>query len=312
MHQGAPYYYDYINAYNGTRSPSTVHCKNTALSQYFQKYLLEKILGVYKFTMPKYWAKNYALYVLFCWGYFAVFNTDKFGVIPQGCGLQGYDVFYQPTHAIITNPLLTGIINPRIGVQCELVKLQPNYSGVMDIVTYYADMLALCAEAAGMNLVNSKLSFVFFAKNQNSANSYKKMYDLMMSGDTAVFADKMLLDDEGNPTWQMFNQNVGQNFIANDVLEAMRKIEQMFDTDVGIPNANTDKKERLIVDEVNANNIETQTKTALWLESIKEGCEKVNAMFPGTNLQVEWRAEDVNQANSIRNGDVRLGQYTAG
>lgn len=302
--QGAPYYYDYVNAYNGQRSPSTIHCKNTVLSNYFCKYLLQKVMGQYKFTLPDYWAANYFLYVLFCWGYIAVVNTSKFGVIPQACGLRGYDVMYQPTNAVITNPLLRGILEPQIGTQCALIKIQPDYSGIMDIVSYYADMLALCAEAAGMNLVNSKLSYIFFSENEAGARAYGKAYDKMMSGDTAVFADKKLLNENGDPTWLMFNQNVGQNFIAPDILEAMRKIEQMFNTDVGIPNANTDKKERMLVDEVNANNIETETKMSLWLDEMQKGFKQANELFPSIKIGVEWRAKNVTKSFTNRDGDV--------
>ena len=59
----------------------------------------------------------------------------------------------------------------------------------------------------------------------------------------------------------------------------MRKIKVMFFNDIGVPNANTEKKERLITDEVNANNIETQTKFSLWLDEIKRGFEKANKLF---------------------------------
>ena len=149
MYNGIPFPADYINAANSQVSPSTVHCRNTSLSLYFQRYLLQKAMSVFKWEMPPEWSKNYTLYTLYCWGFFAVVNTDRYGVIPQACGLRGYDVFYQPTNAVITNPLLTGTLEPRIGLQCELVRLQPDYGGIMDIVTYYADMLALCAESVG-------------------------------------------------------------------------------------------------------------------------------------------------------------------
>ena len=68
----------------------------------------------------------------------------------------------------------------------------------------------------------------------------------------------------------------------------MRKIEAMFDTDCGIPNSNTEKRERLITDEVNANNIETITKCELWLEQLKKNAEETNTMF-GTTISVDWR-----------------------
>lgn len=288
MYNGIPFSADYINATNSVISPSTVHCRNTSLSLYFQRYLLQKAMSVFKWEMPPEWSKNYTLYTLYCWGFFAVVNTDRYGVIPQACGLRGYDVFYQPTNAIITNPLLSGTLEPRIGLQCELVRLQPDYGGIMDIVTYYADMLALCAESVGMNLVNSKLAYVFAAENKAMAETFKKLYDQIAAGNVAAVIDKQLFRDDGHPNWQMFNQNVGQNYIADQVLSDMRKIEAMFCTDVGIPNANTDKKERLITDEVNANKVETRSKCDLWLEELKESCEKVREMF-GITLDVNWR-----------------------
>lgn len=288
MYNGIPFSADYINAANSVISPSTVHCRNTSLSLYFQRYLLQKAMSVFKWEMPPEWSKNYTLYTLYCWGFFAVVNTDRYGVIPQACGLRGYDVFYQPTNAIITNPLLSGTLEPRIGLQCELVRLQPDYGGIMDIVTYYADMLALCAESVGMNLVNSKLAYVFAAENKAMAETFKKLYDQIAAGNAAAVIDKQLFREDGKASWQMFNQNVGQNYIADQVLSDMRKIEAMFCTDVGIPNANTDKKERLITDEVNANKVETRSKCDLWLEELKESCKKVREMF-GIKLDVEWR-----------------------
>ena len=287
---GAPFYYNYINACNSAVSPSTVHCKNTILTSYFTKYLLQKAMSPFKWTTPKHWDKNYMLYVLYCFGYFAVINTDKFGIIPQACGLQGYGVMYQPTNAVISNPLLTGILTPRIGVDTEIVRLQPDYSGVMDIVGYYSDLMALTAEAAGMNLVNSKLSYVFFGGNKKVAETFKKLYDRIASGEVASVIDKSVLADDGSVPWELFDTNVGNNYLVDKLLGDLRKIELMFDSDIGIPNSNTEKKERLTDDEVNINNFETISKCALWLELLQEQCVKVNDMFD-IGLGVDWREE---------------------
>jgi hypothetical protein len=262
--------------------------KNTGLSRFFQKYLLQRAISVFKWTFPETWSKDYFLYVLYCWGYISVINTNKFGVIPQGCGLRGYDVFYRPTTAVITNPLLSGMKELRIDKQCTIIKLQPDYSGIMDIVGYYGDMMALCAESAGVNLVNSKLSYVFTATDKASAESFKKLYDRVASGEPCVVQDKHLKDEAGNNNWEAFAQNVGQNYIAGDILNDLRTLENMFDTEIGIPNSNTTKRERLITDEVNSNNVETFTKCDMWLENIKESLEKTNKMF-GTNITAEWR-----------------------
>ena len=72
----------------------------------------------------------------------------------------------------------------------------------------------------------------------------------------------------------------------------------MFDTDIGIPNANTDKRERLVTDEVNANNVETASKCAMWLEQLQESVKRTNDMF-GTDISVDWRFPE---AYSVQNG----------
>lgn len=287
--QAAPYMYDYINAAVSQHSPSTVHTKNTELQRFFARYLLQKAMSVFKWDLPETWDRDYFLYVLYGIGYIAVLNTDKYGVIPQQCGLEGYNIFYQPKRALVTNPLLRGLRQLEIGTQCTLIKLQPDYGSVMDLVGFYADMMALTAETAGVNLVNSRLSYVFFGKNKNTAESQKKLFDRVVSGEPATFVDTALYDAQsGNPSWIPFQQNVGQNYIAGDALADLRKWEMMFDTDVGIPNANTEKKERLISDEVNANNVEVTSKADLWLDQLQKSFAQTSKMF-GIKLGVEWR-----------------------
>ena len=287
--QAAPYMYDYINAEVSQHSPSTVHTKNTELQRFFARYLLQKAMSVFKWDLPETWDRDYFLYVLYGIGYIAVINTDRYGVIPQQCGLEGYNIFYQPKRALVTNPLLRGLRRLEIGTQCTLIKLQPDYGSVMDLVGFYADMMALTAETAGVNLVNSRLSYVFFGKNKNAAESQKKLFDNIASGEPATFVDTALYDvQSGNPSWIPFQQNVGQNYIAGDALADLRKWEMMFDTDVGIPNANTDKKERLISDEVNANNVEVTSKADLWLDQLQKSFAQTSKMF-GIKLGVEWR-----------------------
>ena len=289
MINGAPYYYNYINAETSQVTPSTVHVKDSGLCRYFTKYLLQKAMSVFEWDLPATWNKDYFLYVLYCWGYVAVVNTDKFGVIPQGCGLKGYDVFYAPTHAVIANPLLSGILEPRIGTQCELLKLQPDFSGILDLVGHYAEQMALASQSVSVNLLNSKLSYVFTAKTKALAESLKKMYDQIASGEPAVVIDSRLKNAaDGEETWKAFEQNVGGNYIVTNLLADLRKIEAMFDTEIGIPNANTDKRERLIQDEVNSNNIETYSKCAMWLENLQDACKRVNDMF-GLSISVRWR-----------------------
>lgn len=294
-----PVNYEFINQYNAMRSPSTVHCRNTALVEYYTRYLFQKVISVFEFEgLPEEWADNYFKYVLFGYGVIAVIYTDKYGVICQDCGLSGFDVFYQPTRCIIANPHLPGLKEFKIHENCEIIKLQPDYGSVMDLVTTYADLMALALETTGANLLNSKLSYVFFAENKTAAESFKKLYDRVASGEPMAVIDKNLLLEDGTPAWQMFTQNVGQNYITDRLLNDMKTLEDQFNTVIGVPNANTQKRERMITDEVNANNVDTQCRVNLWLETMNKDIEQVNRMF-GTDIKVKYRYDDLTKVVEV-------------
>lgn len=284
-----PYEYDLINLYNSNISPSSVHCSDNILTSYFRRYLLQKVISVFEWkNLPEKWNKTFFYYILYGIGFIAVVKTNKYGVIPQNCTLSGRDIFYQPTNAVITNPLLSGILQPRIGKECELIKMQPDYGSCLDIVCHYADLLALTTQTLGVDLVNSKLAYVFTSDTKAGAETFKKLFDRIASGEPAVVYDKALMKNDGTPNWATFTQNLTQNYIGDKLLDDYKKILDMFDTEIGIPNANTQKKERMITDEVNQNNIATQSKSELWLETMKDGCNKVNQMFD-LNIGVDLR-----------------------
>ena len=287
-----PVDYKTNNYFTSSVSPSTVHCKNTMLYDYYSRYLFQKFCSVYEWKLPEEWDKNYFIYTLYGLGYIAIFKTSKYGVIPQNCGLGGYNIFYRPDYAVIANPLLKGYEHLKIGAGCEIIQLMPDYGSIMDLISFYADMMALSAETAGINLVNSKLAYVFTAQNKNGAESFKKLFDNIASGEPAVVQDKQLLREDGTAAWETFSQNLQQNYIAGDILSDMTKWEDKFNTEIGIPNANTDKKERMIVDEVNANNTDTKSKAMLWLETMQDCVKRVNARYPEINISVDFRMKD--------------------
>lgn len=303
-----PFNYDFIDRYNSHIRPSTVHSRENATTWYFKRYLIQKILSVYEFDgIPETWSKDYFLYTLFMWGFVAIINTDKFGVIPQQCSLYGYDVFYRPTNVNIANPLLKGNLTPKINVECALIRMQPDYGSCWDIVSYYADLLALSTETLATNLVNSKLAYVFACEDKTTAESFKKMMDKINTGDPAVFSDKKLFNEDGSPMWDTFANNLKQNYIAKDILEDMTKIDARFCTDIGIPNVNMAKESGVTDNEVEANNIDTKSKATIWLETIKQGLEVANNMF-GLDMSVKFRFEKEIQENELQlavdNGNV--------
>ena len=292
MSKSPPYSYEYGNIIGSTYNPSGVVVTNSETAAFFRRYLFQKAMAVFKWTLPENWNASYFLYSLYVRGHIAVVQTDKYGVICQSGCPYGYDIYYQPNRYQISNPLLRGLLNPIINRECTVFKMSQDWRGIGDLVSFYADYMALAAQSLGMNLINSKLSYIFTVSDKTGAESMKKAYDSVMDGKPAVFVDKKLLDANGNLSIQLLQQNVGQNFISNELLDTWTTLEQKFATAIGIPNANTDKKERLIVDEVNANNTETMALVDMWYQGWKDTIERSKAMFDGLeDLNVEWRVK---------------------
>lgn len=283
-------YYQIANIMGSVIVPGAQHTINNPTTAYFAKYLLEKAVSIYKWKLPKTWDRDYFLYVLYIAGYVGVINSGaEFGVVPQWGTLDGYNLYYAPRKFRYSNPLI-GDGAPVIHEECEIIKLQGNYTGIWDLILYYASKMALLSEAFDMNAANVKTSRIFFAKSKAAAETLKKLADKVQSGQIITVLDKDLLDENGKLTVEWFNDDLNKNYICDKLLIELRKLENEFCTDLGIPNSNTDKKERLITDEVNSNNTETMLRADLWLERLKSCCEAVNKMYD-LNISVDWRVK---------------------
>lgn len=279
---------------NQSITPNTVITQNTGLCRYYRRYLLQKVMSVFKFELPEEWDRDYFLYVLYGLGYIGIVDTYEFGVIPQRCGLMGYNVFERPRQAIFTNALYN-TMEKTIGLDCVVVKLTPDYCGIMDLVNQYAELMALTLSGISVNILNSRLAYVFFADNKAAAESFKDLFDKVTSGEPAVVLNTKAMPKNGiQKAWEPFAQNLKNTYIAPEMLESLRTIENQFATDIGLPNTNYNKKERMLTDEVNANNAETGTRCQMWLDSIQAGFNQANRMF-GLNLKAGWRVDPMQE-----------------
>lgn len=286
----APYSFDFLNSIYSSVSPGAVHCSDARMVRYFANYFLQRAISAFKFDgLPSWWDRNYFFAKLFLNGFLTVFNTDIYGVIPQECAIGGLNVFYMPSFCIVTNSLINTPKELKIGLDCELIKLTRNFRGISDIITNYAQLAALAMQAVAVSLVNSKAPFISIVKDRAHSESMKKAYDAMCAGEPFIVVDSLVADPSSDGT--IFEKlEPGRNYITDKLLSDLRTIENRFDTEIGVPNANIDKKERMIVDEVNANNAETFAQSTVWLECLHESIEKVNKMF-NLNISVKLRWE---------------------
>ena len=271
---------DVMRDFISTR-PKNVDPNSTSF-WFYVRALFRKAMSIYELSgMPEEWDLDYFMSVLFSQGFLTITDTAM-GVLPLRCGISGINVFNHPTTVIIANPVL-GNLSRTIDEDCVLVKLSYDYRGLMDIVYRYATMLAECDNSISVNLMNSKVAFIGLVESKAQANSMKLMYDKISSGEPAVFVKGSQINGD-----QILYNHVKENFIASDIQILKRKIMSEFLTEIGVNNANTDKRERLTDNEVEANDSEIQLNAGYWLEQIREGLNKANKMF-GLNLAIELK-----------------------
>lgn len=264
---------------------------NERLQLEYKTWCLKKLFGAFEFSgIPDEWDYDYMLTNLFIHGYIAITDTSA-GIVPLRCGITGIDIFDHPTRAIFANAVLGNFERNLYGdnpaTDCALVKIQYDFMGVMPIVDRYAALLALCDNSIAVNLRNSKVAFIGLVSSKQQAATFEKMYRDIDSGKPAVYAKK----GDGLTTDDIYYNHVRETYIANDVQLLKQSIKNDFLTEVGLNNANTDKRERLIVDEVNANNDEVAANVQHWIDNIREGLRRANALF-GLNLSVKLRKFD--------------------
>lgn len=305
---GAPYSSEYINLIvSETREPNMVHSRNTDMFNYYYESLLNDVLARFEWNLPDGWDFTFFIYTLYLWGFVGVYRTPKFGTVCDRVGLTALGFNYQPTELVIANPLLSGkdSYNRKIGIDGALIKLRPDYRGVSALVSYYADQMAIITEAALVNAFNSKQPEIFLSKNKQQAEALKRMYDDIATGIPAVFPDRRLIDAEGNPTVMQLHSTAGANYLVGKLLNDLATVRNNFYTEIGINNANTAKRERLITDEVKANNEAVESKLMLWYDSIRRGIDQVKKVFGDIGIDCRIRKEVTDDArDAIPAGSV--------
>lgn len=294
----APFAYGDITVGANTYQPSTSKSFNNLEYVYWERALFQRAASSMIFTLPEEWkgkTKDFFQYVLFRFGYVAVFKKAEYGTIFQPCSLSGQDLYYQPVKVLVNNPAFPGSINLQIGVDCEILKLSPDYSGIWDVVSYHAEKLALLGSALNMSAINSKIAYVLGAKSKSAATALKKIFDKISEGQSTVVYDKAIENDssvDGEPFVAFDRKNIKESYLVDQILQDMRTVINNFDCEIGIPVLPQEKKERMITDEANGRIIDGMSRAIIWEETFNSSAEEVNKMFD-TKIKVELRYKEV-------------------
>ena len=295
----APLNYEQINMAAGRFSPSSKKVYNNYSFWYWSRSLFQRMASVIDFEVPENWngkTKDFFVYCLFKYGYVAIFNNNDYGLSFQPCTLKGYDFYYQPTGAIVANPLLNKEFT--IGEDAEILKLTPDYFGCWDIIDYYASKLSMMDVSIDSSIVNSKFAYLLGAKTKGAAQALKKLLDQINKGDPAVIYDSRIFDDPSSkgdvsPFQTWFRDSMKNNYITSDLLTDFQTILNDFDREVGIPTIPYEKKERLVQSEAESTEIDAKARSSVWIKTLDSSIKEVKQLYPDITLsaKLHWDSE---------------------
>ena len=294
-----------FNRWAKVNSPKTVSGINNLSYQYYAQTLFTKLKSIFEFEgLPEEWDSDYFLDILYTFGYIAVVRVPRGktlggSVLALQNSFSGINIYNKPTDVIIANPII-GSFTAKIGRTAEVVFFNnlghTNFQSPYTIVQRYATLLAECDATLNTTLINSRVAHIFTARNKAEEESYKKMYDDITAGVPAIFVRRPS-DDDLSVTRDVLN--VKNVYIGNDITITKRTILNEFYSEIGIVNANVDKKERLTTDEVNVKQDEVSSMVDTWLTNLEKSLNRINKLF-SLNISVKKRYE---QKGVTDNGD---------
>ena len=170
------------------------------------------------------------------------------------------------------------------------VPIWSNYLRVpdWDVVEIYASKMAETDRTIEINKLAMRHPFLI-ACEEEQRTSMANMFRQVQEGQPVIWGTE-LLGATVNEKVQVFNMGISEQTLLNLSIMKSREWNECM-TYLGINNSNQDKKERLVSDEVSANNSQVMSARVVALNSRQQAAERINELF-GLNITVEWN-EDV-------------------
>lgn len=226
----------------------------------------------------------------------------------------GYSVFYfdslfelfMAMPAIISGPLdiqdnPTGYRISRNGVYSREVKASESVciwgnqirEPEIDVVLSYAARLAQIDRTIEIDLLNERNPMIV-ACTQDQRITIQNLISKIYDGEPVVWGTENLSMDNLANTIGVFplNQNAGTGAVSSiKHMESKAKIWGEALTMLGIMNVNSEKRERMVVEEAAANSGQVLASRESFMKPRELACEQINEMF-GLQVSCSWAVDD--------------------
>lgn len=230
--------------------------------------------------MDEKWIESF----LFDHGKCVLYKDPLRGLMVAECAQNGSVNNYQEPTSVTPTGIDVNYANLTPGVDCVLILNNDLMLPTSFTLKLFAYRLADISRTIDVN-VGAQKTPVLVHTTKNQMLSLKNIYAQWSGNEPVIFGDKsfdpetmkVLKTDAPVVFPELQDQKIA---LWNECL-----------TFLGINNANTEKRERLITDEVEANNDHIDLSAECFLKARERACEEINRIF-GTTISVRMRKED--------------------
>lgn len=226
------------------------------------------------------WIENY----LYSEGGCIFFKDDNLGFIVTKYSTSGkLNLYNEPTkvQAYATDYITTEHEN---NVDCVIIRNNDESIPTFPTIQIYAHDLTNIKRTIDINVEGQKMPYVILCSDKQRL-TFKNLMNQRKDNEPVIYADKSLDLSE----IKVIETKVP---IVFDKLQTQKlNIWNECLTALGINNANTEKRERLITNEVEANNEVIEICSDVMLKAREEACKRINEMF-NLNISVRRRTRD--------------------
>jgi hypothetical protein len=210
------------------------------------------------------------------------FKDKKLGWMVTKCSQQGQLNFYdEPTSLRPVATAYTTVKSYANGTECVQICNNDYCIPTRRTISLYAQRLAEIQRTADINIIAQKTP-VIIKGSEKQRLSLRQVIKSWFGNEPLIFGDKQL------DTSEVKVLNTAAPVVFDKLTIEKNKLWSECMTFLGINNANTDKRERLVDDEVQANNAQIELSAQVMLKARERAAEAISKLC-GCEVTVKMR-----------------------